>query len=173
MKRAIVVLLSLALAGALFAGMALAHSDNPPAGEFFQSFLSKLAANLGIDQGRLKEALKETNLQMIDEAVQQGRIPAHMAQELKSKVEEGQLFPHFHMSRPAIEEEIQKGNMPEERLQQLAQALGMSADELFAMIQQGKKLPDIAQEKGLTMEQLHQKLVELKIQSIRQAVGER
>ncbi|MGB9792896.1 MAG: hypothetical protein ACPLTR_10035 [Thermacetogeniaceae bacterium] len=46
----------------------------------------------------------------------------------------------------------------------------MSADELKAELRQGKKLSDIAREKGLTMEQLRQKLIDARIQAIQQAV---
>ncbi len=56
------------------------------------------------------------------------------------------------------------------QLDELAQALGMSADELKAELQQGKKIADIAQEKGLTADQLRQKSLDARIQAIQQAV---
>lgn len=48
----------------------------------------------------------------------------------------------------------------------------MSADELKAELEQGKKLSDIAREKGMTMEQLKQKLIDARIEAIQQAVKE-
>ena len=49
-------------------------------------FLSKLAANLGIGQDQLTEAVKQTNLQLIDEAVAAGTMTADQAQAARDRV---------------------------------------------------------------------------------------
>ena len=172
-KKIIVAAVSLVLAAALFAGVALAQDSAPAKGWFFQAFLEKLAANLGVDQGKLQEALKQTELQMVDEAVQQGRLTSEQAEKIKQRIENGQLFPlgPSYGPRPDREPGFKKG-FAGKNLDVLAQALGMSTDELKAQLQQGKKISDLAQEKGLTMEQLRQKLLEAKIQAIQQAVKE-
>lgn len=89
---------------------------------------------------------------MVDEAEQQGK-----------------LFPVGRFLHPG---KGAKKRLNGKRLDELAQALGMSADELKAELQQGKKLSDIAQEKGLTVEQLRQKLIDARVQAIQQAVKE-
>src|SRR4051812_30122185 len=49
-------------------------------------FLSKLAANLGIGQDQLTAAVKQTNLQLIDEAAAAGTLTADQAQAARDRV---------------------------------------------------------------------------------------
>src|SRR5262245_21695628 len=49
-------------------------------------FLSKLAANLGIGQDQLTAAVKQTNLQLIDEAQAAGTLTADQAQAARDRV---------------------------------------------------------------------------------------
>lgn len=172
-KKVIIAAAALVLVAALFTGVALAQDSAPSKGWFFQAFMEKLAANLGVDQGKLQEALKQTGLQMVDEAVQQGRLTTEQAEKIKQRIENGQFFPlgPFHGPGPGREPGFKKG-FGGKNLDVLAEALGMSTDELKAQLRQGKKIADLAQEKGLTVEQLRQKLLEAKIQAIQQAVKE-
>ncbi|MDQ0286623.1 CRISPR/Cas system-associated endoribonuclease Cas2 [Desulfofundulus luciae] len=175
MKRKVAVIIAIAFAAvALLSGVALAQ--NAPAGNQsgvpapFQVFLEKLAANLGVEQGKLMNAIKQTELQMVDEAVQQGKLTSDQAQKIKDRIEQGRFFPMglFHGSKDGTK--AGAGKFMGKQMDVLAQILGMSADELKTELQQGKKISDIAQEKGLTMDQLHQKLLDAKIQAIQQAV---
>ncbi|MGB9846961.1 MAG: hypothetical protein ACPLRH_05585, partial [Desulfotomaculales bacterium] len=158
----------LALAALVVPGIALAQNtatDQAQGKEqLFQTFVEKLAANLGIDAGKLLDAIKQTGLQMVDEAVQQGKLNSDQAEKMKERIQQGRFIPFGPFGRP------EGGPMGGKHLEDMAQILGMSADELKAELQQGKKIEDLAQEKGLTLEQLHQKMVELKIQEIQQAV---
>lgn len=170
MKKKIIVaiVVVLALAALVLPGMALAQNTTADQGQgkeqLFQTFVEKLAANLGIDAGKLLDAIKQTGLQMVDEAVQQGKLTSDQAEKMKERIQQGQFIPFGPFGRP------EGGPMGGKHLEDMAQILGMSADELKTQLQQGKKIEDLAQEKGLTLEQLHQKMVELKIQEIQQAV---
>ncbi|MQL52364.1 Fis family transcriptional regulator [Desulfofundulus thermobenzoicus] len=172
MKKKIVIALAALALVTLFVGAALAQTstaaDQPKPPAFFQTFLEKLAANLGVDQTRLVDAVKQTELQMVDEAVQQGKMTSDQAQKIKDRIEQGNFFPMGPFHGPKDGKEA--GEFAGKRLDVLAQVLGMSADELKTELQQGKKISDIAQEKGLTMDQLHQRLLDAKIQAIQQAV---
>ncbi|MGB9825091.1 MAG: hypothetical protein ACPLRU_00305 [Desulfofundulus sp.] len=169
MKRKIALIVAVAFAAvALFTGVALAQNaaagNRPGMPALVQDFLGKLAANLGIEQSKLTDAIKQTELQMVDEAVQQGKLTSDQAQKIKSRIEQGNFFPIGPFHGP------KDGRFPGKRLDALAQVFGMSADQLKAELQQGKKISDIAKEKGLTMDQLHKKLLDAKIQEIQQAV---
>ena len=64
----------------------------PAAGKQGQScgdFASKLAANLGVSEDRLRDAFKQTALQEVDEALAAGRITADQAQRLKDRINQG------------------------------------------------------------------------------------
>ena len=62
-------------------GAAPATAQNPMA-----DFLAKLAANLGISQDRLTAAVKQTDLQLIDEAQAAGRLTADQARAARDRV---------------------------------------------------------------------------------------
>jgi len=169
-KRVLLAVVTLALLG-VFAGAALAQT--PPAQNrlgtdmpaLFQTFLDRFASILGVDKDRIVAAAKEAGKQTVDEAVRQGKITAEQAERIKARIDEGQFFPCPFPGRKAP-------GFGGPRLDALAQALGMTTEELRAQLEQGKKVADIAREKGLTEEQLRQKLLEARIQAIRQAVEE-
>lgn len=169
-RKVLLAVVTLALLG-VFAGAALAQAStaqnrfdaNGPA--FFQTFLDRFASILGVDKDRIVAAAKEAGKQTVDEAVQQGKITAEQAERIKARIDEGQFFPCPFPGRKAP-------GFGGPHLDALAQALGMTTEELKAQLEQGKKISDIAREKGLTEEQLRQKLVEARIQAIRQAVEE-
>lgn len=168
-KKVLLVLITLALVG-LFAGVALAQDStgtNRPdadAPAFFQAFLEKFASALGVDRDKVVAAAKEAGKQVVDEAVQQGKMTPEQAEKIKSDIDQGRFFPC-----PFPRHGAWWGGP---RLDAVAQALGMTVDELKAELEQGKRISDIAKEKGLTEEQLRQKVVEAKIQAIQQAVKE-
>lgn len=168
MKRKVIgtVLGILVLAAALVPVAALAQDDTGPAaaGQFVQDFLEKLAIKLGVDKNKLADAVKQTELEMVDEAVQQGKLDSDRAESIKSRIEKGQLFCLRPFGRPG------PGHFGGRRLDLLAGVLGMSADDLRARLEQGAKLEDLAKEKGLTLNELQQKLRDAQIQEIQQAV---
>lgn len=171
MKKKILIGLAVLTLMAVFAGAALAQtstaSSQPKMPMLFQTFLEKLAVNLGVEQSKLVDAVKQTELQMVDEVVQQGKVTSDQAQKIKDRIEQGNFFPMGHFLDPR---NGAKAEFREKQLDKLAQTLGMSTDELKAELQQGKKISDIAQEKGLTADQLRQKSIDARIQAIQQAV---
>ncbi|MGB9826757.1 MAG: hypothetical protein ACPLRU_08790, partial [Desulfofundulus sp.] len=84
MKKRIALIVVLAFAAVvILSGVALAQTttgSQPGMPALFQNFLGKLATNLGIDQSKLENAIKQTQLQMVDEAVQQGKMTSSQAQ---------------------------------------------------------------------------------------------
>lgn len=101
-KKTVALLLALCLILA-FAAPALADSGQPAAPNspklpaLFQSFLEKLAANLGVEQSKLVDAVKQTAKQLVDEAAQQGNLSSDQAQKLKERIDEGKVFPLAHL----------------------------------------------------------------------------
>lgn len=176
-KIALITLVAFVLV-TLLAGIALAQTgDNqnknqsgPPA--LWQTFLGKLAANLGVDQERLQEALQQTTQQVVDEAVQQGKITPEQAEKIKARLQNAPGS--FGFIRKGWPEAGQgKGwHAKGANLETLAQTLGLSADELKAQLKEGKKLAAIAEQQGVSMDELRQKMQEARMQAIQQAVEE-
>lgn len=171
-KKIMIAVAALALVG-LLAGVAVAQvasaADKSGAPAFFQTFLEKFAVNLGVDKDKVSEALKQTQEQMIDEAVQEGKMTSEEAAKLKERIQNN-ACPFFGPMGPFGGH--RGGGFGRQDGALLAQVLGMSEDELKAQLKDGKKIQDLVQEKGLTMEQVWEKMKELKIQQIQQAVTE-
>ena len=56
------------------------------------AYLEKLAANLGVDVEKLKDAIKTTNLQVLDEKVADGSVTEEQADKMRERIEEGGAF---------------------------------------------------------------------------------
>ncbi|MEW6276311.1 MAG: Fis family transcriptional regulator [Bacillota bacterium] len=178
-KIALFTLIAFALV-TLFAGIALAQTgerqspdkqnqSGPPV--LWQTFLGKLAANLGVDQERLQEAIRQTTQQMVDEAAQQGKITPEQAEKIKARLQNGPgFFGFIRKGWPEAGEGRKGWRAKGKNLELLAQILGLSADELKAQLKEGKKISDIAGQQGMSMDQLRQKMQEARIQAVQQAV---
>lgn len=67
---------------AFAAGAALAAPDQQAKANkanLYQDFIAKLSSNLGVEQGKVESALKDTRKQMLDEAVQKGYLTRQQA----------------------------------------------------------------------------------------------
>ncbi len=75
--------------------MGVAYAQTPTATptreQRAEDHLNRFAQNLGVDAAKVKEALKQTALQHIDEAVAAGRLTAEQAQKAKDAINSGQF----------------------------------------------------------------------------------
>ncbi len=163
---AAVVVLTGVVAGVSFA----ADNQAGPTGmkAMCQGFIAKLAVNLGVDEDSLTTAIEKTRRDMIDEAVQAGAITREKADEMIEKSADGACagfgFPGGWGGSG--------DRFPGRDLDQLADVLGMSKDELKAEMDAGKKLDEIAGAQGRTVEQVMEKIKEARQAKIAQATAE-
>jgi len=178
------ILLAMVIGTVVIAGVSFASSDqsnNTSVCDFYQSFVSKLAANLGLEQDEVTAALDATKKQVLEEAVQQGKITQEQADKISSRIERG-FCGGFGFVNGNFKG---KGNFKEQgdfkgfgfgrksrNLDNVANALGMTTDELNAEIQSGKNIKQIVTEHGMTMEEFKEKMLELKKAEISQAVAD-
>ncbi|GEA15332.1 MAG: hypothetical protein PWR22_26 [Moorella sp. (in: firmicutes)] len=157
----LVLVISLVAAGV---AMAQANPSSQPGASLKQLYLEKLAANLGIDVSRLQEAMKNAGQQAVEAAQASGLIDSDKAQKLQKALEEG-YWPGFGgFKRPAHGWGYKFGD-------EIATALGITPQELRQEIQAGKTLEQIATEKGLTLAQLKEKLINEAKTQLDQAVA--
>ncbi len=103
-----------------------------------QTFLGKTATNLGVDEARLIEAIAQARLQMIDQAVEQGRITQEQADRMKQRIEGSQALLGM------IDEALQQGRITQEQAtwmkQQIAghRAIGWGAQGFQGRFGQGQ-----------------------------------
>ncbi len=137
---AVVVALGLA-AVAVGGAVTSAQQGDGPVG----TFLSRVAAKLGISEDTLTSAMQETSVEMLDEAVASGRLTQEQADQIKARAgEDGLLFPfggpqHGPGGRSVVPEAA-------------AQALGITQDQLMTELKDGKSLAEVAQAQGMSVE---------------------
>ena len=113
-----------------------------------QTVLNDAAKELGVTPSALAEALKNALEKRIDAAVAAGRISQAQADEMKQRIDSGELpFPgpapgmFFH-------HELFRG------LHAAAAYLGLSEDALHAQLESGKPLADVAKGEGKSVDGL-------------------
>jgi hypothetical protein len=142
------------------AGQALAQAgpgdeEAPPLQE---EFLGRVAEKLGVPVEELEEAIRSTELEMLDEAVEQGRIRPERAERLRRHIEEGRLLPPLPRPRP-WQERLHPGQRL--MLHAAAEVLDMTPRELIGELRQsGQSLAQLAEEKGVSREELKSGILE-------------
>lgn len=92
--KALVAVLVVAVLAVVGLGVvpAIAQEEEPPPtterGELYESFLTKVADNLGVTVDELKAAITTAQLEMLDEMVAEGVISQERADQIKQWIEE-------------------------------------------------------------------------------------
>jgi len=117
-----------------------------------EQFLSSVAAKLGVPVDQLKGAIQSTELEMLDNAVAQGKVRPEVADRLRQRIEGGRLLPP--LSRAASGQE-RLGPGQRLVLHAAAEVLDMTpADLVRELRDSGKSLAQLAEEKGISREEL-------------------
>jgi polyhydroxyalkanoate synthesis regulator phasin len=156
MKRLLSVAAAVAVLGlaAVIVGGAVtsAQEGDGPLG----TFVEKLAAKLGIGEEKLKTAIEETQSEMIDEGVAEGRLTEEQAERLKERAAEGGFgFPFRGPGGGPGHGVWGAGVTPET----IAEALGISQDELMAELSGGKSLAEVAGDHGMSVDEFSEALL--------------
>ena len=140
-KLLIPVMIAAALALAVVGvGAGFAQQNNGAA----DTFLSKVAAKLGIGEDKLKTVVDEAYSETIDEQVAGGQLTQDQADRLKERGFE--LAPMFAP---------RGGRLGGAHLMEsAATVLGISADDLMTQLRDGKSLADVAGAQGIGVDKL-------------------
>jgi polyhydroxyalkanoate synthesis regulator phasin len=145
MKRLLSVAAAVAVLGlaAVIVGGAVtsAQEGDGPLG----TFVEKLAAKLGIGEEKLKTAIEETQSEMIDEGVAEGRLTEEQAERLKERAAEG----FFGFPCRGLGHGPWGGGVTPEAI---AEALGISQDQLMEELSGGKSLAEVAEDHGMSVD---------------------
>ena len=149
------VLAAGAVAGQALAQAGPADEDSQPRGE---EFLGRVAAKLGVSVDELKGAISSTELEMLDEAVGQGKVSQERADRLRQRVEEGRLLPPLPRAR-AAQDRLQAGQRLV--LHAAAEVLEMTPQDLIQELRStGQSLAQLAEEKGISRDELKSGILE-------------
>ncbi|MCL5960111.1 MAG: hypothetical protein M1358_12505 [Chloroflexi bacterium] len=169
---------ALVIVGSLAAGTAVAQTPTPEAktgaNTMYQNFLGKLAGNLGISVDNLTKAIDTTRDQILDEAVQNGKITKDQADKIKQRTPNGNLMPfigkgHFGFKgkRPGTNFGVLGRDVT---VQALANLTGKTVDQVKQELQSDKNIKKFLDDNKITNAQLHDAVVQIVQQKVDQAV---
>jgi hypothetical protein len=117
-----------------------------------EQFLSSVADKLGVPVDQLKGAIQSTELEMLDNAVAQGKVRPAVADRLRQRIEEGSLLPSPGGSLRA-QARLNVGQRLV--LSAAADVLDMTPRELASeMRTTGESLAQVAEAKGVSRDDL-------------------
>ena len=141
------------LAAGLLASLALVGAGSATAADAPAKprFADQLAAKLGLTSEQLLAAIKAVKLDRIDAALAAGRITPEQAAKLKERVAAGKgLGLHLGKAGKLKQSLIAKSK----RVKPVAEALGLTVEQLRTELKAGKSLAEIAATKGISKDQL-------------------
>ncbi|HUZ00816.1 MAG TPA: hypothetical protein VMU89_10725 [Thermomicrobiaceae bacterium] len=144
-------LATLAVASVLTAGTVFAQgtpTTTNNAQSAVQTFIDRLAQNLGIPSATLQSALRKTQDQSIADAQSAGKITQQQANALKQKVDSGQVGPFLFRVGPMGGP---RGGMMGPDASTIASTLGITTTQLQTELSGGKTLSAIITEHGKTV----------------------
>lgn len=184
MKKKLIVagagLTLLLISGALI-GVALAADPTPtPNGSNtpYQTFITKLAKILGIQEQQLTDAVKKARTEMVDDDLKTGKLTPDQANKLKEGIDKGNGWgAPMHGGRgPAGPggPEFGRGFGPMHgtEMTDVASLLGVKPEDLMAELKTGKTLAQVGQEHGKTRDQLKRAIVAGIQKSVDKAVAD-
>lgn len=115
-----------------------------------QTFLDRLASNLGITTDKLQQGLKATANQYVDQALSKGKITQQQADAAKQKIANSNglsPFTHFFEHRDWAKDRMRAASWND-----IAKALNMTPQDLRSQIQSGKTLKQIIESHNMTVD---------------------
>ena len=172
--------LGLALSAVLLGGSAActpAYAAGPPeqgSGGMVQQLLVRVARILGLSEQRLTDAARQAAKEMVDEAVQAGRLSQERAKALKERIDAGQFPAWGRGDGPGRRDRSpHPGPGPQGGgLRAAADVLGLTPQQLLDELRQGKSLAQAAAARGQSRDQLRDALLAPIRQAVERAVSE-
>ena len=147
MKRVLLILGAVAaLAVGLIAVVGVGAQEGPGSGRV-GDFVTRLADRLGISEDELTTAVKDVEIDMINQAVEEGRLTEQQGADVIERIRNGDV--HFPGNgRPGPRPCRAQAFV----INAAAEVLGLENDELKAKLEEGMSLAEVAEEQGMTVE---------------------
>ncbi|MBV7333274.1 hypothetical protein KFU94_34580 [Chloroflexi bacterium TSY] len=133
--------------------------------------LSDLAEEKGVEMETIQEALKASAITQVQQAVTDGDLTQEEADRILERIENGRGFGPRGLGRGAHRGGPLRDLIDRDVIQEtVAQTLGITVEELEAAKDEGKKLSELAEEKGVEMETVKEAMKASAISQVQQAV---
>jgi len=152
-----------AAAAAVAGGGAALAADRFGSSGDSQAVVNDAAKQLGVTPSALSSALKKALENRIDAAVAAGQLTKAQGDELKQRIESGEL-PLFFGPRGGPHEHFGE-------LDAAASYLGLTEDQLHTQLESGKSLAQVAKDRGKSVDGLIQALVDSATKKLDAAVA--
>ena len=133
-----------AVVSGILVGTALAQGGE--GGGRGEELLSRVAQRLGVSVEELKKAISASELEMLDEAVAEGRISLCRAERVRQHIQEGRLFLFARPHRPHPGRALV--------LYAAAETLDMRPRELRAELMEGQSIAQVAEARDISRAEL-------------------
>lgn len=136
--------------------------------------LEEITNDLGVDLDELFTEWVETQIEDINQALENGNLTEEQAQKLLDRmeqlIEEGFDYENWNPFEKGIDRAKAILRSSKELVKQTLDALEMTATDLRQAIEDGQTLEEIAQEKGVDLDEIYHSWIEDQINQVNQAV---
>lgn len=132
-----------------------------------EAFIARVAEKLGVEPLDLTQAVKDTALERVDEALAAGRITDVQAERMRARINDGKA-PIFGVGAHRRNE--RRIDVRAALIDSAAGALGMRGDELRSELKAGKSVADVAEERGVPLGDVKQQILDEATSRVAQAV---
>lgn len=147
MKKVLLILGAVAALAVGLIAVAGAGAQEGPAGGRVGDFVTRLADRLGISEDELTTAVKDVEIDMVNQAVEDGNLTEQQGAAAIERIQNGDV--HFPGNgRPGPRPCRAQAFV----IDAAAQVLGLEKDELKAKLEGGMSLAEVAEEQGMTVE---------------------
>lgn len=144
----------------------------PEVQQRLDGFLQKVADRLGVSVDQLKQAFKDAAIQTVDELVAEGKLDADKAEELKSRIQEGEGLFSFWRFGAKFGRWFDHPKLVFGALDSAADTIGISRRELIEELRDGKSLAQVAQEHDVSVDALKNAMLQDAKEKLDQAVAD-
>jgi len=120
-------------------------------------FVARVAEKLGVTVEQFREAIKAAALEAVDDALASGRITQEQADRARERIESGKglrrFFDRLEERRERRHDVVRRGI-----IESAAGALNMSAEELRAELKAGLSLAEVAEQQGVSADDLKSRI---------------
>ncbi len=116
-----------------------------------QTFVDRLASNLGLSSNQVQQGLQTTEDQYVDDAVTSGKMTSAQGDALKQQIDSGQLTP-FNLGIPGMGMGMGGGHGHGADMDVIASTLGITTDQLQSDLSSGTTIADEITSHGKTVD---------------------